>query len=206
MANRLLISAENIEQTYGDLTILDFEKFYLYEGEKVGIVGVNGSGKTTILQILAGKIKPTSGTVRIDCTPFYFEQFGSADDYYDADYAEAGKMGVSEQMWQENVSGGEDTRIRLARLFSERRAVALLDEPTSNLDSTGVELLKKRLREIETLVIVSHDRSLLNSICDRIVEVSFGKLYFYNGNYDDYMEQKELRVKSDLAEYEKYQA
>ena len=85
MANRLLISAENIEQTYGDQTILDFDRFYLYEGEKVGIVGVNGSGKTAILQILAGKIKPTAGTVRLDCTPVYFEQFGGDTDYNDAD-------------------------------------------------------------------------------------------------------------------------
>ncbi|MBE5844707.1 MAG: ABC-F type ribosomal protection protein [Butyrivibrio sp.] len=211
MQGKILISAENIEQTYGDQTILDFERFYLYEGEKVGLVGVNGAGKTTLLQILSGKKKPTRGIVKLNCDPFYFEQFGTDvtdnDSYYaDADYTEAGKMGVSDQMWQENVSGGEDTRIRLAQLFSSQRAVAFLDEPTSNLDSAGVEILKKRLEEIESLVIISHDRALLNSICDRIVEVSFGKLNFYNGNYDDYLEQKELQKKSDYAEYENYQA
>ena len=219
----LLISAENIEQTYGDQTILNFERFYLYEGEKVGLVGRNGAGKTTLLQILSGKIRPTKGKITLNCDPFYFEQFGSdsgeenagydhgqaghtTTSYYDTDYAEAGKMGVSDQMWQENVSGGEDTRIRLAQLFGSQRAVAFLDEPTSNLDREGVELLKKRLTEIDSLVIISHDRALLNAICDRIVEVSFGELNFYTGNYDDYLEQKELQRKSEYAEYEQYQA
>ena len=147
-----------------------------------------------------------SGIVKLNCIPFYFEQFGTDSSYYETDYTEAGKMGVSDQMWQEKVSGGEDTRIRLAELFSSQRAVAFLDEPTSNLDSAGVELLKKRLKEIESMVLISHDRSLLNDVCDRIVEVSFGELHFYNGNYDDYLEQKEQQRKTEYAEYENYQA
>ncbi len=206
MSKKILISAENIIMTYGEQTVLDFDRFYLYEGEKIGLVGMNGAGKTTLLQILAGRLEPSSGKVQLNCIPFYFEQFGTDVTYYDADYAEAGKMGVSDRMWQDKVSGGEDTRIRLAQLFSSQRAVAFLDEPTSNLDSAGVELLKKRLREIESMVLISHDRALLNEVCDKIVEVSFGKLTFYNGNYDDYLEQKELQRRSQLSEYENYQA
>ncbi len=206
MPKKILISAENIKQIYGEQTVLDFERFYLYEGEKVGLVGMNGAGKTTLLRILAGQIEPSSGSVKLDCIPFYFEQFGSGNSYFDTDYTEAGKMGVSDQMWQENVSGGENTRIRLSQLFSSQRAVAFLDEPTSNLDSAGVDLLKKRLSEIETLVLISHDRALLNAVCDRIVEVSFGELNFFDGNYDDYLEQKALLKKSQYAEYENYQA
>ncbi len=206
MSKKILISAENIKQIYAEQTVLDFDRFYLYEGEKVGLVGMNGAGKTTLLRILAGQIEPSEGKVKLDCIPFFFEQFGSGCSPLDTDYAEAGKMGVSDQMWQEKVSGGEDTRIRLAELFSSQRAVAFLDEPTSNLDSAGVELLKKRLCEIESMVLISHDRSLLNEVCDRIVEVSFGELHFYNGNYDDYLEQKEQQRKTEYAEYENYQA
>lgn len=206
MSKKLLIEAENIEVTYGEQTVLNFERFYLYEGEKVGLVGINGAGKTTLLKVLSGSIEPTKGKVSQYCMPFYFEQFGDGLSFEDADYSEAGKLGVSDQLWQENVSGGENTRIRLSQLFSSQRAVAFLDEPTSNLDSAGVELLKKRLNEIETLVLISHDRALLNAVCDRIVEVSFGELNFFDGNYDDYLEQKALLKKSQYAEYENYQA
>ena len=230
MSEKLLLKAENIVHSYGEQTILDFDRFYLYEGEKVGLVGVNGAGKSTLLKILSGEIEPTKGTVYRDCEPFYFEQFGlgiagnrsdrisedsngvtvSMDNYmsaaYDTDYEEAGKMGVQDQLWQENVSGGENTRIRLAQLFSSPQAVAFLDEPTSNLDFEGVELLKKRLREIETMVIISHDRSVLNELCDRIVEISFGGLQSFNGNYDDYVVQKEEQYKTQLSEYENYQS
>ncbi|MCR5824127.1 MAG: ABC-F type ribosomal protection protein [Lachnospiraceae bacterium] len=206
MSKRLFIKAENVIHAYGEQTVLDFERFYLYEGEKVGLVGRNGAGKSTLLKILAGEIEATKGLVVKECEPFYFEQFGSDDSYRETDYAEAGRLGVGDRIWQENVSGGEETRIRLAQLFSSQRAVAFLDEPTSNLDLDGVELLKKRLKEIDTMVIISHDRSLLNEFCNRIVEISFGKLQSFNGNYDDYLVQKEEQVKTQQAEYEEYQA
>ena len=206
MARNLLIKAEKIVHSYGEQTVLDFDRFYLYEGEKVGLVGMNGTGKSTLLKILSGGLEPTSGTVLRKCIPFYFEQFGSDDSYFETDYAEAGKMGVADQIWQENVSGGEDTRIRLAQLFSSPHAVAFLDEPTSNLDYDGVNMLIKRLKEIDTMVIISHDRAVLNEVCDRIVEISFGKLHSYDGNYDEYVAQKEEQLKTQQAEFENYQA
>ena len=206
MAQKLLIKAENIVHSYGEQTVLDFDKFYLYEGEKVGLVGVNGAGKSTLLKILSGELKATEGTVFRDCNPVYFEQFASDESYYETDYSEAGKMGVSEQIWQENVSGGEDTRIRLAKLFSNNQAVAFLDEPTSNLDFEGVNMLKKRLKEIDTMVIICHDRAVLNELCNRIVDLSFGKLQSYSGNYDEYVAQKEEQLKTKQNEYENYQA
>ena len=206
MARNILIKAEKIVHSYGEQTVLDFDRFYLYEGEKVGLVGMNGTGKSTLLKILSGQLDPAAGTVLRKCIPFYFEQFGSDDSYFETDYAEAGKMGVADQIWQENVSGGEDTRIRLAQLFSSPHAVAFLDEPTSNLDYDGVKMLIKRLKEIDTMVIISHDRAVLNEVCDRIVEISFGKLYSYDGNYDEYVAQKEEQLKTQQAEFENYQA
>lgn len=206
MARNLLIKADNITHSYGDQTVLDFDRFYLYEGEKVGLVGMNGTGKSTLLKILSGQLEPTEGSVLRKCIPFYFKQFGSDSEYFDTDYAEAGKMGVADHIWQENVSGGEDTRIRLAQLFSSPHAVAFLDEPTSNLDYEGVKMLIKRLKEIDTMVIISHDRAVLNEVCDRIVEISFGKLHSYDGNYDEYVAQKEEVLKTQQAEYENYQA
>ena len=206
MTRNILIKAEKIVHSYGEQTVLDFDRFYLYEGEKIGLVGMNGTGKSTLLKILSGGLEPTAGTVSRKCIPFYFEQFGSNSAYFETDYAEAGKMGVADHIWQENVSGGEDTRIRLAQLFSSPHAVAFLDEPTSNLDYDGVKMLIKRLKEIDTMVIISHDRAVLNEVCDRIVEISFGKLYSYDGNYDEYVAQKEEQLKTQQAEFENYQA
>ena len=206
MTRNILIKAEKIVHSYGEQTVLDFDRFYLYEGEKIGLVGMNGTGKSTLLKILSGGLEPTAGTVSRKCIPFYFEQFGSNSAYFETDYAEAGKMGVADHIWQENVSGGEDTRIRLAQLFSSPHAVAFLDEPTSNLDYDGVKMLIKRLKEIDTLVIISHDRAVLNEVCDRIVEISFGKLHSYDGNYDEYVAQKEEQLKTQQAEFENYQA
>lgn len=70
MARRLLIKADNITHSYGDQTVLDFDRFYLYEGEKVGLVGMNGTGKSTLLKILSGQLEPTEGSVLRKCIPF----------------------------------------------------------------------------------------------------------------------------------------
>ncbi|MBD5550777.1 MAG: ABC-F family ATP-binding cassette domain-containing protein [Lachnospiraceae bacterium] len=204
MSKKELIYAENIIVAYGDQTVLDFDRFYLYEGERVGLVGVNGAGKTTLLQLLAGERGPDSGRIQRSCTPFYFRQFAETPDPYALDLDEAGRMGVWDKLWQEQVSGGENTRLRLAELFTCERAVAFLDEPTANLDRRGIEALAKRLQEIETMVLVTHDRALCNTLCSRIVELSFGKLTSYDGNYDDYLLQKEEQRKKQQEEYNRY--
>lgn len=204
MSKKELIHAENIVVAYGEQTVLDFDRFYLYEGERIGLVGVNGSGKTTLLEILAGERMPDNGRIQRNCNPFYFRQFGAEPDPYALDFDEAGRMGVWEQVWQKQVSGGENTRLRLAELFTCERAVAFLDEPTANLDYKGIEALEKRLRGIETMVLVTHDRALCNALCGRIVELSFGKLTSYDGNYDDYLLQKEERQKTQQEEYDRY--
>ena len=97
MPKKLLIEAKNIEVTFKEQTVLDFDRFYLYEGEKVGLVGINGAGKTTLLKVLSGELEPTRGSVKIYCTPFYFQQFGDGLSSEDADYAEAGRILLGEE-------------------------------------------------------------------------------------------------------------
>ncbi len=204
MSVKQLLCAENIKVLFGEQEVLNFEKFRLYEGDKVGLVGANGAGKTTLLRVLCGQLEPERGSVKMDCDPFYFKQFEETCDPFELDGKEIKTMGVREQIWQEQVSGGENTRIRLAQMFGSNKAVAFLDEPTANLDGKGRALLSERMTGMTTFVVVSHDRALMNKVCNKIVEISEGKLTEYSGNYDDYRHQKEEQVQRQWVEYEQY--
>lgn len=204
MSKKQLISAENIRVSFGEQEVLEFDKFKVYEGDKIGLVGVNGAGKTTLLRVLSGELEPTKGKVAISCEPFYFRQFDGKWDAYELDGREVNLMGVREQIWQSEVSGGENTRIRLAQMFGSAKAVAFLDEPSANLDARGIELLVKRLQEMESFVLVSHDRALMNQVCNQIVEISFGRLKYFDGNYDTYKALKEEQVARQWKEYDQY--
>ena len=206
MSLKQLLCAENIKVSFGEQEVLDFEKFRLYEGDKVGLVGANGAGKTTLLKVLCGQLEPERGSVKMVCEPFYFKQFEESCDPFELDGKEIKTMGVREQIWQEQVSGGENTRIRLAQMFGSNKAVAFLDEPTANLDGKGRALLSERMTGMTTFVVVSHDRALMNKVCNKIVEISEGKLTEYSGNYDDYRHQKEEQVQRQWVEYEQYTA
>lgn len=229
MQSRQLILAEKIEMKFGDQEIFSFDRLTVYEGEKVGLVGANGAGKTTLLRVLSGEQEPTHGSVKIGGDAAFFRQFGDSSSLYqysgeesvedsaeeawehmldegiwELNGKEASDMGIQDKVWEVSVSGGEETRIRLAQMFSRRKPVAFLDEPTSNLDRKGIAVLKRKLAALDTMVIVSHDRALLNDLCTRIIEIENGKLTEYDGSYDDYMEQKQAAVARQWTEYENY--
>ena len=206
MSEKQLLCVENLKVSFGEQEVLNFEKFRLYEGDKMGLVGANGAGKTTLLRVLCGQLEPERGTVKIACDPFYFKQFEENWDSFELDGKEIKTMGVKNQIWQEQVSGGENTRIRLAQMFGSNKAVAFLDEPTANLDAKGRRILTERMVGMTTFVLVSHDRALMNAVCNKIVEISEGKLTEYSGNYDDYRQQKEEQRKRQWTEYEQYTA
>ncbi len=204
MSKKQLISAENVRVSFGEQDVLDFERFQVYEGDKIGLVGANGAGKSTLLRVLSGELETTNGKIVLSCEPFYFRQFEEKWNVDELDGREVNLMGVKEQIWQNEVSGGENTRIRLAQMFGSQRAVAFLDEPSANLDAKGIKLLVKRLQEMESFVLVSHDRALMNQVCNRIVEISFGKLKDFDGNYDAYKTLKQAEVDRQWKEYEQY--
>ncbi|MCM1056819.1 MAG: ABC-F type ribosomal protection protein [Firmicutes bacterium] len=214
MQSRQMILAEKIEMEFGEREIFRFDRLAVYEGEKVGLVGANGAGKTTLLRLLAGDIKPTRGSVKLAGDAAFFRQFaeeGQDKCIADAEICElsgkeVGDMRVQDKIWEQSVSGGEETRIRLAQMFSSDKPIVFLDEPTSNLDRKGIAILKRKLAALDTIVIVSHDRALLNELCTRIIEIEAGKLTEYCGNYDDYMEQKQAAVARQWTEYENYYA
>lgn len=204
MSNFQLIDANKIKVSFGEQEVLDFEKFKLYEGDKVGLVGANGAGKTTLLKVLSGELSEYEGNVKLNCEPFFFKQTDETWDTYELEGSEIKKLGIKDKIWNEVVSGGENTRIRLAMMFSSDKAVAFLDEPTANLDIKGRKILADRMKRMDSFVVVSHDRAFLNEVCTKIVEVEGGKLKEYPGNYDDYEALKLAELDRQWCEYEEY--
>ena len=204
MRERLVLQAENIVVSFGEQKVLDIDKLAVYQGERIGLVGANGAGKTTLLRVLAGELEPDAGTVKVMCDTHFFRQFSEGIDPFELDGKEMKALQIQDKVWQETVSGGEDTRMRLAWMFSSGKNLVFLDEPTANLDMKGIALLKRKLLDLDTMIIVSHDRALLNALCTRIVEIRDGRLTGYEGNYDDYTRLREQAVQRQWTEYENY--
>ncbi len=200
----LLLKGIDIKKSYGEKLILQFPELTVYEGDRIGLIGLNGAGKTTLLNILIGEIEPDEGLVERNCTINYFSQFETIEKNNNVDGRLLSQWKVSEKAHQYNLSGGEKTRIRLAEALSQNSHILLIDEPTTNLDIDGIKLLREQLERISTFILISHDRQLLDDLCNRIIEIRDNKLYFYNGNYTDFESIKDENIKRQRTEYEKY--
>lgn len=198
----LILEANNIKKYYGDRLIIELKNINIYTGDKIGIVGRNGAGKTTLLNILMGEIKPDEGLVKRYCDIAYIKQFG--DNGKNADAKVLKEFGVGGKQTQCNISGGERTRLNIAKAISEEAPMIFADEPTSNLDVKGVELLKNKLDSCSLLLLISHDRALMDKICNKIIEVEDGKVTFYEGNFSSYQLQKNRELDRKRFEYEAY--
>lgn len=198
-----IITAMNIKKYFGDRLILSFEELKIKRGDKIGIVGQNGAGKTTLLNLLSGELQPDEGTVKSFCKPAYIKQF--SDEIQDvADTKTLSEFQTQSKIVSQNMSGGEKTRIKIAEAVSKDSILLLADEPTANLDFNGLKLLKERLKNTETLVLISHDKDLLDAICNRIIEVKDGKLNYYSGSFSFYSAAKEKEIQREWLEFEKY--
>ena len=212
----ILLSAQNISKTYMERKVLDDVSFFLNEGDKVGIIGINGTGKSTLLRILAGAEESDSGKIvrtngiRISYLPQIpeFEDHGSVleqvmlhlpEDLKAAKEFEArsilGKLGIADTSRDiGTLSGGERRRAGIAAALICPSDILLIDEPTNHIDNETVKLLEQQLKKYRgAIVMVTHDRYFLNSITRKIVEVDRGKLFEYDGNYSVYLEQKAQR-------------
>ncbi|AEV68989.1 ribosomal protection-like ABC-F family protein [Acetivibrio clariflavus] len=198
----LILEAADIKKYYSDRLIIEIDEFKVYSGDKIGIVGPNGSGKTTLMNILAKDIEPDKGFVKHYSPIAYIRQF--SDEGIRADQKLLKEFNLACKSHQRVFSGGEKTRIKIANAFSNESILLFADEPTANLDYKGVELLKQKLSKVDSLILISHDRHLLDSLCNKIIEVKDGKLKYYNGNYSFYKKQSEIEYESALQEYEKY--
>lgn len=201
--SKILLSANHIVQYFGERKILEFEKLNVYEGDHIGIVGGNGVGKTTLLNILSGELIPDEGSVIREVPVSYFKQF--RDRAEQVDLQKCRKLGLTGKLSREHLSGGEMTRLGLAAMNKDS-LLTFADEPTANLDADGVELCCQMLEQCSTLLLISHDRAVLNRLCTRIVEVRDGCLYFYTGNFAAYHEQREQAFKRQEFEYQQYRS
>lgn len=203
----LLLELKNIVKSAGDRCLFKIDDLKVYSKDRIGIVGSNGVGKTTLLKIMAGLMQPDGGKVVQHRSPSYIAQL-------DESYEQKDGMnpGIAQQFqigmqYDKTMSGGEKTRYRLALAFSKDTAFLLADEPTANLDIKGNELVQQKLQDFQgAFVIVSHDRELLDMVCTSIWEIQEGEIKVYTGNYRQYLAKKEVKKAQQAREYENYLA
>jgi len=189
--NELSVKLKDIDVSFGNKDVLKIEELTAYMNDRIAIIGPNGAGKSTLLKIIAGDFKGFEGTVQRETDFNYFAQIDELDAAVDDsfNFELLSRLNVPDNT---NLSGGEETKFRLAQALSEYKLGLLLDEPTTHLDQESVNLLIDELEYyFGTLIFVSHDRHFINSMADKIWEVSDGSVHEYTGNYDDYEEQKE---------------
>lgn len=225
-----LINIENITKSYTDSLLFDDASFSVNEQEKVGIIGINGTGKTTLLKMIVGLEQPDKGTITranhiviryLSQHPIFDEGATALECVmknnltHDNEWSlesEAKsmlqKLGITDYSQKvENLSGGQRKRIALANTLLSQADVLVLDEPTNHLDSSMADWLEEYLKGFRgALVMVTHDRYFLDSVSNRIVEIDKGKTYSYHTNYSGFLELKAEREEMAAATERKRQS
>lgn len=217
----ILLSAQNITKIYVERKILDNVSFFLNEGDKIGIIGVNGTGKSTLLKILAGREHYDSGEITktggvrigyLPQTPVFDSHStiiehvfaGLSETERDAKQYEAKailtKLGITD--FEKDImtmSGGEKRRVAIAAALVKPCDVLIMDEPTNHIDNETVTWLEEFLQKYKgAIVMVTHDRYFLDRVSNKIVEVDRGKLYSYDGNFSTFVKLKAEREEMAL--------
>ena len=225
----MLLSAEHLSINFGSRQLLDDVNFYLNEGDKVGVIGINGTGKSTFLKVLSGVTEPDGGTisrnpnVQVSLLPQNPAMEESATVleqvflHFPAEFRELNeyeakamlnRLGITDFAQKVGtLSGGQRKRVALAAALIHPADVLILDEPTNHLDSEMVAWLEDWLRRFKGgLVMVTHDRYFLERVVNHITELSRGKLYHYEANYSKYLELREQRAEMVEASERKRQS
>ncbi|MGE4215398.1 MAG: ABC-F family ATP-binding cassette domain-containing protein [Anaerotignaceae bacterium] len=225
----MLLSAENISKNYGMKQLLNGVSIYLNEGDKIGIIGINGTGKSTLLRILAGVEEPDVGKAwfnpnlqisflrqnppmedSMTVLEQVFENLPSQYRQLNEYEAKAmlSKLGITNfEQKIATLSGGQKKRVALAAALIHPADVLILDEPTNHLDSDMVTWLEGYLIKFKGgIVMITHDRYFLNRVVNHITELDKGNLYSYEANYSKYLELKAQREDMAVATERKRQA
>jgi len=198
-----LAKLDKIKKYYGDRLILDIKDFEVLEGDRIGIVGQNGAGKTTMLNILMKNIEPDEGRIYLTESYSYISQ---TENYYgECEENKIMKLFKAPDKYEDFLSGGEKVRLKISKALSENKKLIIADEPTSNLDANSIRILEDMLKNYKgALLLVSHDRGFLDSLCNTILQIEDGKIKIYKGNYSKYLELKSKERKREETEHDEY--
>ncbi|MFY9482161.1 MAG: ATP-binding cassette domain-containing protein [Tissierellaceae bacterium] len=211
-SGRDVLSVDNIKKAFDDFVLLEDISFDIYRGERVGLIGPNGIGKTTLFKIVLGEVGYDEGDITLGrnvITGYFDQEMGNLnldktvideiwDEYPKLNYYEIRTilsqfMFVGDDIFREvsDLSGGEKGRLSLLKLMLSNANFLLMDEPTNHLDIDSKEVLEDAILNYEgTLFVISHDRYFLNRVTDKILELTPEGLKEYLGNYDYYLEKK----------------
>lgn len=226
MASYLQIEA--LTKSYGDRMLFEDVTFGIDEGDKIGLIAKNGTGKSTLLKIIASKEDADSGniTFRNDLRVAYLDQipdFGTSavvrdvltqhapkeiaerDEYVARLERTLHQLGISNlEASIDKLSGGEKKRIAIAQAVVDNPELLILDEPTNHLDIDAIEWLESYLRRSRiALLMVTHDRYFLDRVCNKIIEIDNCTTYTYQGNYEYYLRRRQERIEAMTAEQTK---
>ena len=225
-----LVTAEHLTKSYTERLIFDDTDFSVNEGDKIGLIGVNGTGKSTLLKLVAGLEEPDSGTIvrgrnlairYLSQNPVFekgetvLESIIRENDGHDHVWdfesqakSMLNKLGITNHHEVvDHLSGGQKKRVALASVLLSTADLLILDEPTNHLDSEMAEWLEEYLKKFRgALLMITHDRYFLDSVTNCIVELDNGKLYRYQANYEGFLELKAERMDMERASERKRQS
>lgn len=224
-----LLTIENLSKTFGEKVLFENISFGINVGQKTGLIARNGTGKTTLLNILAGNCIQDSGkiTFRNNIKIAYLpQQSNTYPNERVRDFVYSAQKYETEESWEfeqrideilsrlkidmlldrtiDSLSGGEQKKVALSRILIDQSDLVILDEPTNHLDYEMIEWLEEYLtRQKLSILLVTHDRYFLDKVCDNILELTNGKVYHHQGNYDYYKRKKAEREHNERIEIEK---
>lgn len=223
-----VLNIEHISKIYGEKTIFEDVSCGIQENDRIGIIGINGTGKSTLLKMIAGEETPDQGQIikqngiRIAYLPQNpeFPKGATVLSYVCQDIPETdqvmrsearsnlNKLGIFEHEQRvDQLSGGQRKKVALAKTLTDSFEVLLLDEPTNHLDNEMLSWLEEYLSRFKgVLIMVTHDRYFLDKVSNKIFEISHGKLYSYNANYSTFLELKAQREEMEWASERKRQS
>lgn len=223
-----IINIEHISKVFGEKQVFDDISCGIHQGDKIGIIGINGTGKTTLLKIIAGLEEPDQGQVifqkglRVTYLPQSpkFPEHATVLSYVadGADGADWGReseaknalnrLGITDHHEEiDHLSGGQKKRVALARTLVNPADVLILDEPTNHIDNEMAVWLEEYLNQWKgAIIMVTHDRYFLDRVTNKILEIDHGKLYSYTANYSQFLELKAQREEMELASERKRQS
>ena len=198
-----LLEVKNLKKYYSDRLILDIDKFEINEGDRIGLIGGNGVGKSTFIKAVIGEIEIDSGEVSLTDSYSYISQIGDEAQSYGGNKIK-GLLNAPDK-YEEFLSGGEKIKVKIVNALKENKKLIIADEPTSNLDKESIEVFTDMLKKHEgALLIVSHDRGVLDALCTTIVEIQDSKIKAYKGNYTNYLKLKDVEKLRQEFEYNQY--